>query len=53
MTHDTHNLYSFTNHGVHLVAPGAGVGDDGPGGGAPVMVHSGASRGGGDGTGTF
>ena len=46
-------LLKATDHGVHLVPPGAGVGDDGPSGGAPIVVHGGASRGGGDGPGAF
>ena len=42
-----------TDHGVDLVPPSAGVGDDRPRGDASIMVHGGTSRGGGDGSGTF
>ena len=42
-----------TDHGVHLVPPGAGVGDHRPGGDAPIVVHSGAGGGGRDGPGAL
>ena len=46
-------MTSDTDHGIDLVAPSAGVGDDGPGCDAPIMVHGGTCGGGGDGSGTF
>ena len=46
-------MTSDTDHGIDLVPPSAGVGDDGPRGVAPIVVHGGTCRGGGDGSGTF
>ena len=44
---------NFTHHGVHLVTPGASVGDHGAGSVAPIIGHRGPGGGGGDGSAAF
>ena len=44
---------TLTHHCVHLVTPGAGVGDHSAGGVAAIIGHRGPGGGGGDGSTTF